>query len=253
LTDGNRALFGSTCGSEFFGRSWEDREAEFRNQLDRQYELRRIERAKMIAAPLRGGLRSWRLPLERLDAVLRSFERTLPEMWAGLSAAHHARFDRLTLPERIRDHATEALKDGAGARWIVVEKAYAAMAGGGIFEVQSIVSGREQAVEALTDYEAVFNVTDGRPTSDLKAKRQRLERSLGALERAFALRSNAAAFFVGRNLAVVAEWHRRRTGEVVAAANGRLSSVAGASVGLHTVPDLPVEPIELAREFRRDD
>lgn len=79
LSNGQLALLGSTCGSEYAGEAWKTYESKLVGKLDRQYYLRALQRLKDTGTDDLRELRAIRRKLDHFDALHRRFQKVMPD------------------------------------------------------------------------------------------------------------------------------------------------------------------------------
>jgi hypothetical protein len=79
-----RMLLGSHCGADAFGEAWHVAEKRMNEHADRQYELLKLDRFKLMITPYRESLAGWHLPVARAVGRKSAFARKFGELYSRI-------------------------------------------------------------------------------------------------------------------------------------------------------------------------
>ena len=258
LSDGKRALYGSSCGEQAFGESWTQAERRLKGLQNRKFELERAIRARLIMPDLLRALWLWESPVGKLEARMGCFDDRLGHLHSALAAAHISEDGLLSVATRVRDTIAEASShDGDDrARYRDVRRVIGRLSGGLLFELRDGVGLLRRAIGAVETYrDLTAGDTASSTTNRLSGARRRVEDAVAALEGILRIDAAARSFFQRSNLMVVLEWARQCGVAAPADVSGDELVVRGSGdrIGMRGIEVLDGRPLALLKELRRTD
>lgn len=261
LNNGKRVLLGSTCGSRIFGESWRDAEKRIGQQIDRQYELIKADRAKLALPHFLKALRRWHHPLDCLTARRTAFRRRFGYLWSALQDVRNTNGHQLFTTRRIRDYSTEDRHSRNGNDSAVAYRYEHVPAGilhgAGFFDDIDIINIYKRALDAGTEYLDLVHNTQDQSTRALRKARMRFDEAASRLDLIREYREDADAFFEPRNLQTVISWANAqeiRHRDAVYADGSTLRCEHNASVlRVDDLAELDSSALDLLAEYRRAD
>lgn len=250
LSDGTRALMGSTCGERQFGISFRHARERLDLERDRQFELRMLGRFRLVAKDLVAAVRKWERPVGLLEARRRTFSSHFTSLYGALQSAHLRDGDMLMESVKVRKHNARSDED----LFTYQRQAYARLDGGKLFDaidVEATLSGAAGTVDTYAGI-ALADGTEQWKTTRLSTARKKFEGAASRLSEVQDVFEAADAFFQPENLRAVYKWAYKEMPAVRFEVQGRnLMSPSGARIGLDGIPDLNASVSDLIAEWRR--
>lgn len=256
LSNGARALFGSTCGERLFGESWKAAEKRIEDRANRQHELIKLDRLSLVAEDLHRGLLTWVDGMERVVARRRAFENNLSELASRVGDAARRCGGMLMAVQRIQsrpDRGAE-VKDHPGE---YIEAPIGRLAGAALFQAFDPIRAVARTIDALDEMRIGLGETDFTWTSKLAKRRKTFERTFPDLEMAASMYEAAHEFFeIGnfRKLTNLVHAHHLTKARYEITHDGIVRDEETLSgIKLAPIADLDTNPLDLIQEYRRAD
>lgn len=251
-TRGQRVLLGSKCGADVFGESWKSAEQRMKERVNRQYELKRLDRFGPLYKAMRAALDRWTGPIGDLAFRRIGFSAALEELYQRAHEAAIREGGRLTYSKRVRQ------KMGNEPDWVQVT--YGMMHGPEMFvgfDRFNIVTAIDDGFKSLDAVASSITHSENCSTTALRQRRARMERSFDQLEEVARAYEGGQNFFTEASFKQLSEWsfirnepHYRYIYE-----DGLLRHVngLGAVAQMAPLPDLDDTILDLIREYRSAD
>jgi hypothetical protein len=254
LASGERLLLGSSCGAELFGQSWWVAEKALKELGDRQHALGRVDRIKLIDAPMLAALSGWRNVMEKVVARRDSFDR-IGELASRVWEAANAHGGNLVVVRKVESRAARAAGMRGAADYAASR--FASLPGRALFD-RSLdpVRALDHAAAAIRALSGAAEGTANLSTTVLARRGRGVEDAFADLERIAGMHAAAQEFFARRTFELLVDWagpgrldlrtrYELDGDRVLVDGKGRMQVLE--------VPDIDQSPLDLVAEYRRAD